>query len=176
MSTFDLVLLAFAAVLVVLGMLKGLVRILIGLLALVAAFAFAARFHAGLAARLAGSGLGEETLRLLAYLLIFVGVVLAGGLCAFVLAKLMRMAMLGWADRLGGAALGFVAALLAAALIVPPVLAYWPSGEGLLARSTLAPYLTAVADLATSLVPGDLSERYRHKIEGLRRHWQRPAP
>ena len=101
MSTFDLVLLAFAAVLVVLGMLKGLVRILIGLLALVAAFAVAARFHAGLAARLAGSGLGDETLRLLAYLLIFVGVVLAGGLCAFVLAKLMRMAMLGWADRSG---------------------------------------------------------------------------
>jgi membrane protein required for colicin V production len=92
------------------------------------------------------------------------------------LAKLMRAAMLGWADRLGGAALGFVAALLAAALIVPPVLAYWPSGEGLLARSTLAPYLVAVADLATSLVPGDLSERYRHKIEGLRRQWQRPAP
>ena len=34
----------------------------------------------------------------------------------------------------------------------------------------------AVADLATTLVPGDLSERYRLKIEDLRREWRRQAP
>jgi len=176
MNTFDLVLLAFAAVLVVIGMLKGLVRILIGILALVAAFAVAARFHAGLAGRLTGSGLGDETLRLLAYLLIFIGVVLAGGLVAFFMAKLMRAAMLGWADRLGGAALGFAAALLGAALIVPPLLAYSPDGERILAGSVLAPYVAAVADLATSFAPGDLSDRYRKKIEDLRRRWQQHEP
>ena len=98
---------------------------------------------------------------------------LAGGLVAFFAGKLVRAAMLGWADRLGGAALGLVAALLAAALIVLPVLAYSPYGERVLARSVLAPYVAVVADLATNLAPSDLGQRYRRKIEDLRRYWQR---
>jgi membrane protein required for colicin V production len=173
MNTFDVMLLGLACVLVVLGMLKGLVRILIGLGALVAAFAVAARFHAGLAERLAGWDIGDEALRLVAYLLIFVGVMLAAGLVAFFVGKLVRAAMLGWADRLGGAALGLVAALLAAALIVLPLLAYSPHGERILARSVLAPYVAVVADLATRLAPSDLGERYRRKIQHLRRQWHR---
>ena len=171
MNTFDIVLLTFACVLVVVGMFKGLVRILIGLAALVAAFALAARYHEGLADRL-GVNVSIEALRLLAYLLIFLGVMLAGGLAAYLTRRLLKAAMLGWADRLGGAALGFAVAMLAAALVVLPVVAYSPYGERALAHSVLAPYITVVADIATSVVPEDLSSRYKKKVEDLRRYWQ----
>ncbi|HXV75280.1 MAG TPA: CvpA family protein [Candidatus Polarisedimenticolaceae bacterium] len=172
MNTFDIILLGFACALVVLGMLKGLVRILIGMAALVAAFALAARHHAGLAQRLSALEIGVEALRLLAYLLIFVGVMLAGGLVAWLLRRVLKTAMLGWADRLGGAALGLIAALLAAALVILPVVAYSPYGGQLLGNSLLAPYVSVVADVATRLAPADLSQRYRDKIEELRRHWR----
>jgi membrane protein required for colicin V production len=172
MNTFDIILLSFACVLVVVGMFKGLVRILLGLAALVAAFALAARFHEGLADRLGGVDISIEALRLVAYLMIFVGVMLAGGLMAFFARRLLKAAMLGWADRLGGAALGFAVAMLAAALVVIPVVAYSPYGEQVLARSILAPYITVVAEIATSLVPEELSLRYKQKIEDLRRYWQ----
>jgi membrane protein required for colicin V production len=172
MNTFDVILLAFACALVVLGMFKGLVRILIGLAAIVAAFALAARYHEGLAARLGSLDVSVEVLRLVAYLLIFIGVMLAGGLVAWLLRKVLRAAMLGWADRLGGAALGLVAALLTAALIVLPLVAYSPYGERILGGSVLAPYVTVVADLATGLAPADLSTRYREGVEKLRRYWQ----
>jgi len=171
MNTFDIVLLTFACVLVVVGMFKGLVRILLGLAALVAAFALAARYHEGLADRL-GVNVSIEALRLLAYLLIFLGVMLAGGLAAYLTRRLLKAAMLGWADRLGGAALGFAVAMLAAALVVLPVVAYSPYGERVLAHSVLAPYITVVADIATSVVPEDLSSRYKKKVEDLRRYWQ----
>ena len=172
MNTFDVILLSFACALVVVGMFKGLVRILIGCAALVAAFALAARFHEGLAERLAGLDVGIEALRLIAYLLIFVGVMLAGGLAAWLLRKVLKAAMLGWADRLGGAALGLVAALLAAGLVVLPLVAYSPYGERILGGSKLAPYVTVVADLATGLAPEDLTRRYRSKVESLRQYWQ----
>jgi len=172
MNTFDIVLLAFACVLVVVGMFKGLVRILLGLAALMAAFALAARYHEGLADRLAGVDISIEALRLLAYLLIFLGVMLAGGLAAYLARKVLKAAMLSWADRLGGAALGFAVAMLAAALIVLPVVAYSPYGKQILAQSILAPYITVVADMATSLAPEELSSRYKEKVEDLRRYWQ----
>lgn len=172
MNTFDVVLLALACVLVLFGVFKGLVRILFGVAALVAAFALAARYHEGVAGWLAGWEIGLEPRRLIAYLAIFVGVLLAGGLAGWLGRKLVKAAMLGWADRLGGAALGLLAAALLAALVVLPLVAYSPWGERLLARSVLAPYVTAVSDLANRVAPDDLSERYRRRVEDLRRRWR----
>ena len=104
MNTFDIILLVFACVLVVVGMFKGLVRILLGLAALVAAFALAARYHEGLADRLGGVDISIEALRLVAYLLIFIGVMLAGGLVAFFARRLLqgRDARLGRPSGRGG--------------------------------------------------------------------------
>ena len=62
--------------------------------------------------------------------------------------------------------------MLAAALVVLPVVAYSPYGERVLAHSVLAPYITVVADIANSVVPEDLSSRYKEKVEDLRRYWQ----
>jgi membrane protein required for colicin V production len=169
---FDIVLLVLACVLVLVGMVKGLVRILIGIAALVFAFALAARYHRPLADRMGGMEIGAEPAMLISWVLIFIGVMLAGGVIAFLVRRLLKAAMLSWADRLAGAALGLVAATLAAGLLVLPVIAYSPGGERVLRGSVLAPYVTVVADLATTLVPDDLSERYGRKIEELRRYWR----
>jgi membrane protein required for colicin V production len=171
-NAFDIVLLLLACGLVLFGMIKGLVRILIGLAALVAAFALAAQFHQPLADSLSGLEISSEFLRLIAYLMIFLGVMLAGGLLAFLTRKLVKAAMLSWADRLGGAAVGLVIAMLAAALVVLPLVAYSPYSEKILANSVLAPYVTVVADMANMLVPDDLSERYRRKVDDLRQYWR----
>jgi membrane protein required for colicin V production len=172
LNAFDVGLLAVACLLVLVGMWKGLVRILIGLAALVAAFALAARFHQPFAERLDGLALGSGPSRLLAYVAIFLGVMLAGGLAAFLVRKLLKAAMLSWADRLAGATLGLVVAMTGAALLVLPLVAYSPQSERILGRSVLAPYVSVVADLANALVPDDLSERYETGIEELRRQWR----
>ena len=172
MNTFDIVLLGLACILVLVGVMKGLVRILIGVAALVAAFALAARYHQPLAARMSGIEIPSEALRLGAYVLIFIGVMLAGALLAYVLRKLLAAAMLSWADRLGGAALGLVAAALTAALLILPLVAYSPYRDRLLAGSYLAPYVTVVADVANTLVPDDLADLYRERVEELRDYWR----
>jgi hypothetical protein len=82
------------------------------------------------------------------------------------------VARLGFIDRLAGAAVGLVAALLLAALLILPLVAYSSGGDSLLDRSVLAPYVVAVADLAANVVPGDLAARYRSGVEKLRRHWR----
>ena len=64
-------------------------------------------------------------------------------------------------------------ALLAAALVILPVVAYAPSGAAALRNSVLAPYVTVVADIANPLVPDRLSGQYRDKMESLRQYWQR---
>ena len=66
----------------------------------------------------------------------------------------------------------FVAALLAAALIVLPVIAFVPTGERLLRNSVLAPYVTLFSDLANAIVPEELAEQYRERMDALRGSWR----
>jgi membrane protein required for colicin V production len=172
MNGFDIGLLVLLGILVVIGLLKGLARLLIGIAALVAAFVLAAQFHQDLAVKLTWFEWSDNVLKLVAYLMIFIGIMLAGGLVAWLARKVLKAAMLGWADRLAGGALGLVAAILVAALLVLPLVAYSPFGERALRDSRLAPYVTAVADMARALVPKELSDSYNRKVEDLRQYWR----
>lgn len=179
MNGFDIALLVLLAVLVLVGLFKGLARILVGIAALMAAFVLAAQFHGQLATRLTWLDLSPNLLRLVAYAAIFFGTMFAGGLLGWLIRKLLKAAMLSWADRLAGGALGFVAALLIAGLLVLSLVAYSPFGERALRDSVLAPYVTVVADMARRLAPAELSDRYHEKVEDLREYWRerwRSAP
>jgi membrane protein required for colicin V production len=169
---FDMVLAVLAGLLVLLGLLQGLTRLLIGIGALIAAFVLAAQFHEALVAKLGWIDVPAPARKLLAYLTIFLGTMLAGGLLAWIVRRLVKAAMLSWTDRLAGGALGLVAAMLVAALVVLPLVAYSPLGEQTLRDSVLAPYVVAVADLANHLVPADLAEAYRKKVGTLREYWR----
>jgi membrane protein required for colicin V production len=169
MNVLDVGLLVLAALLAGVGLLKGLTRLLVGIAALVAAFFLAALLHEAFAARLAGwFRAPRPALLLAAYFAIFVGTLLVGGGIAFIARRLVKAAMLGWADRLAGAALGLVAAALVAAVLVLPVVAYAPAGAAMLETSVLAPYVAVVADLVSRLAPEGLSRAYRERIEAAR--------
>ena len=172
MNGFDIALLIVASVLAVTGLVKGLVRILVGFVALIAAFLLASQFHGSVAAQMDWMSLPEPVLLLIAYASIFVGVMLAGAVVAYLVRRLLRAAMLGWADRLGGAALGLATAVLMATLFVLPLIAYTEAGNAMLRRSVLAPYVAGVADLAAPLVPEGLAELYDQRIEALRQYWR----
>ena len=172
MNGFDIGLLVLLGILIVIGLSKGLARLLIGIAALLGAFLLAAQFHQQFAAKLRWIDLGADIQKLIAYLLIFLGTMLAGGLVAWLMRKLLKAAMLGWADRLAGGAVGLVAALLIAGLLVLPLIAYSPFGERALKESMLAPYVTIVADLAKRLVPEELSKRYKSRVDDLREYWR----
>jgi rhodanese-related sulfurtransferase len=75
----------------------------------------------------------------------------------------------------GGGRSGVVAALLAAAFLVHPLVATSPGGSRLLAHSKLAPYVTVVADLGNALAPDAVAKRYDQGIDSLRRIWRGEA-
>ncbi len=172
MNGFDIGLLILLGFLVFVGLAKGLARLLVGMGALVAAFWLAAYFHQSLALDLSWTSIPGQPLKLISYVLIFLATMLAGGLVAYLLRKLLKAAMLGWADRLAGGAVGLAAALLIAALLLLPLVAYSPIGGSLLRDSVLAPYVVIVADMANRLAPVELSESYRRNVEQLRLLWQ----
>lgn len=173
MNGFDIAVLVVAGVLALVGLLQGVVRILVGIAALIVAFLVASRFHRAIAELCADEP--GRWLSIGAYVVIFLGVMLVGGWIAWLLRALFKAAMLGWADRMAGAALGVAGAALGMALLIMPLVAYAPQGESILARSELAPYLVVVSDVFTRLAPEEMRQHFRGGVEQLRMLWGQGA-
>ena len=169
MNALDIGLVILLVIGTVLGLARGLVRIVIGLLTVIVAFFLASRYQDALAATLMGHNVSETPARIGAYAIVFIATMIAGGLVAWVVGRFVKLAMLSFPDRLAGGAVGFLAALLAAAFLVHPLVASSSGGSRLLATSKLAPYVTVVADVANSVAPDAVAKRYDDGIESLRR-------
>jgi membrane protein required for colicin V production len=159
----------------VVGLARGFTRILIGILSLLVAFFLANRWQEPLAQTLVSRHVGEGPARIAAYVLIFVGTMIAGGLVAWVVGKMLKVAMLSWADRMAGGALGLLAAVLAAAFIVHPIVVSTKGGSQMLATSELAPYVAVVADLGNAVAPEAVAQKYEAGMETLRKVWRGEA-
>jgi membrane protein required for colicin V production len=176
MNALDIGLLLVLAMGAGMGLARGLVRILIGILSLVVAFVLASRYQDQIAAVLTSRHVSETPARIGAYLLVFIATMIAGGLLAWVVGKILKLAMLSWADRLAGAALGAVGAMLAAAFLVHPLVALSSGGSRLVATSKLAPYVSVVADVGNAAAPDAVAKRYESGIDSLRKIWRGEVP
>ena len=176
MNALDIGLVVLLAIGFAVGLGRGLVRIVIGILTLLVAFFLASRYQDQIAAVLTSRHVSETPARIGAYVLVFIATMMAGGLVAWVVGKILKLAMLSWADRLAGGALGIVAAMLAAAFLVHPLVASSPEGSRLLASSKMAPYISVVADLGNAAAPDAVAKRYESGIEALRKIWRGEQP
>ena len=172
MNAFDFSVLVLAAALAVYGTWKGMARLLISGVAVVAAFVIANRWHEAAARHLAASGSPSAGARLGGWLVLFIATMVAGAVAGWLAARLLSAASLGWADRLGGAAVGLAGALLVAAVVTLPLAAYGGAGSRLLRGSRLAPYVTTVSDWINIAAPDGLARRYEIASAGLRRAWR----
>ena len=98
MGWFDIGVLAVLGLSLLLGALRGLMREVVSLAGWVGAFILATAFSGIVAAHMPQS-LGPLLCGLLAFLLIFVGVLVASGFVGLVLSLLVRAAGLGFLDR-----------------------------------------------------------------------------
>ncbi len=162
MTWFDYAVFAVLGFSLLVGVLRGLMRELISLAGWVAAFVLATVFS-GDAARWMPESLGPLLGGLLAFLAVFVGVLLVTFFIGLILSMILRAAGLGAADRMLGAAFGFVrgvvivlVAVMLAGLTPLPREAFW--NQAVLS----GPFETAVLALKPFL-PDGLAQRLRYR-------------
>jgi len=172
LNALDCVLLILLVLGAGIGLARGFVRIVIGILSLVVAFVLASRCQDGIADAMIARHVSPTPAHVAAYLLVFIGTMIAGGLVAWVVGKMLKLAMLSWADRMAGGALGLVGAALASAFLVHPLVTTSQGGSRMLAESKLAPYVTVVADIGNSVAPESVARRYQVGIASLRKIWR----
>ena len=111
-----------------------------------------------------------------AFLIIALGVMIVAALAGRIVRWSVRSIGLGWADRLAGAAFGFVKGCLLVTLVVMITAAFWPKTTWF-ESSRLAPYFLSMAHQSASITPSDLGERIRKGVTTIRNaqpDWLRP--
>jgi membrane protein required for colicin V production len=143
---------------------KGLVREIVGFVALIAGFVLAALYYR-VTSYWFRDLLKTDTLAdLMGFLIIFFGCIALGILISFLINKFVKAASLQWMDRLLGALFGFLRGWLIASIIVLALVAF-PVKDQLVARSVTAPYLLAGAKAAIMVVPAELKAKFNEEYK-----------
>jgi membrane protein required for colicin V production len=163
----DAVLLVILLVTFILGLIKGLLRQVMGLLAVGLGVIIASRHYPWLSWKLHRYLSSDFWRNCLSFLLIFFAIILIGWLLAFILGQLMK-GPLNSANHIFGGIFGLLKGILICSVIVFAMLVFDFQRQALIG-SALAPACLRVSKTLTVLIPKDLKDRFNEtwkKFEG----------
>lgn len=166
MNALDIVLLALVFVSLIIGLIKGLVREVVGVVSVVAGLLLAVHwypavgtfFHRFISSMVASSFLG--------FMAVFIGVVIIGWLIGLLISKLMK-GPLAFLNHVLGGFFGLLKGVLICGVLVFALLVFGVWREGL-AGSRCAPYCYQVARAIVQIIPKDLKARFEDAYKELR--------
>jgi membrane protein required for colicin V production len=175
MNWFDICLLAIIFISFVSGLRTGLARVVFHLVAIAAGLIAALWCYGIVADNLAPFIRQPLAARIAGFCLIFFGVMIAGSLLGWVVARFFRWIGLGWLDHLLGGAAGLLRGALLVAITVALVLAFTPlPAPGFINQSKVLPYATSVSAAIAQLAPLQIREGFSQQMEQLKQLWMHP--
>jgi uncharacterized membrane protein required for colicin V production len=173
MNWLDVVLLILLAGSVASSLRKGLTRELIGFASVVLALVLGTWFYGMAGAFLLPYVSSPWVAKFAGFVLVFVAVVMLGGLVSAILGKVLKITGLSIVDHLMGAGFGFLRGMVAAVALVMALMAFAPGGKppAAVADSHLAPYVVDAARIAATVAPHELREGVRKSYQQLETVW-----
>jgi len=170
-SLLDWLLLAILVYSIAVSWFKGFIREVLGLITVLAAVLLGAWFYRGVG-RLFKDVVRTENIALFfGFSLIFVVTLVAGFVVIWLITKFMKFAKLQWADRLLGAAFGFIRGWVISAAILLALTAFEIQTERL-KGSELAPYFLPGSRVIAVMTPYEMKAKFLVGYRALERWWR----
>lgn len=166
MNWLDYVFLAIILVTAVIGIVKGFVRQVIGLVAVIAGLVLAVVYYDQTSHLFMTFVKNQLASNFLGFMLIFLVVVAAGAILGHIITKAM-IGPLAFANRLFGAIFGLVKAVLICGIIVFALVSF-NMAQPALETSVLAPACLGITRAVVNLVPKDLRTRFNESYQRIR--------
>jgi membrane protein required for colicin V production len=146
---------------------KGFIRELVSLVFLVIGLVIAVMAYPRAALWFDDLTKAHEIALGLGFLVLFLGTLLLGSMVSLVARRLMKSAGVQWFDRFLGAIFGLVRGALVDCVLLLVLLAFAIKPEAV-RQSSLAPYVTAGANIISLAMPGNLKSQFRQGFEKFR--------
>jgi len=166
MNWLDIILLVILILTAIVGIFKGLVKQVIGLIAVILGLILASLYYEG-AAGIFETFINNVLLcNFLGFLLIFVVVLIAGAVIGHLITKVMK-GPLALANRLFGGVFGAVKGVLICGILVFALFSFQVAKPAL-ETSVLAPVCLGITRAAINLIPQDLRARFNSSYKQIR--------
>jgi membrane protein required for colicin V production len=162
----DYVLLAIIVLTAVVGIIKGFVRQVIGLVAVIAGLVLAVVYYRQTAHVFQAFVKNQLVSNFLGFLLIFVIVLVAGSILGHLITKAM-IGPLAFVNRLFGALFGLLKAVLICGVLIFALVSF-DVARPAVESSVLAPACLGITRAVVDLVPRDLRERFNESYKRIR--------
>jgi len=173
MNWLDLVLLLIIGLSVVTSFRKGLSREIIGLVSVVAAIVLAIWLYGSAGAIVEPYVSSTSIAHFIGFCLVFVAVMLLGGVVSFVVGRFLRVTGLSIFDHLLGAVFGLVRGVLIGVALVMGMMAFSPASgppQGVV-HSRVAPYVVDAARVVAAMAPHEVREGFRRTYAEVKSAW-----
>jgi len=177
MNTLDTVILVVLALAAIYGLLRGVLRMVTSIVALVAGVYFASIYYPQVAAFFQPRfDLGPSSAAAIGYVAVFAAIFIVVAVVGEAFGRLLNIARLGFLDRLCGAAVGVAVAGALIGVLLMIFTALMPIDAPILRQSELTPMLLRYAETLRSYVPDEIMQTYRVKRDELWRLWLQGQP
>jgi membrane protein required for colicin V production len=170
-SLLDWLIVAILVYSIAISWFKGFVREVLGLITVLAAVLLAAWFYRGVGGLFKDVVRTENIALFLGFSLIFVMTLLVGFITIWLVAKFMKFAKFDWADRLLGAAFGFIRGWVFSAAVLLALTAFEIQTEKL-KNSELAPYFLPGSRVIAVMTPYEMKAKFLVGYRALERWWR----
>ena len=172
MNFLDILIVIILSYCLIRGIFRGLVKELSSIIGVLGGF-YAAYTYYPLVARPFSRWISNTSyLNILSFLIIFCVIFLTISLLGVLIRYLLKVAFLGWFDRICGAGFGIVKGVLIAAVILIALTAFLPKGAPVVKDSLLSPHVTLIAEKMAAVVSDNMKHKFGAKIKALKKAWE----
>ncbi|MDQ2899265.1 MAG: CvpA family protein [Acidobacteriota bacterium] len=155
---------------------KGFSREIIGLASAVAALVCGLWFYGSAGAFLMPYVSSAQVAHFAGFVLVFVGVLMLGGIVGFMASRLLRTAGLSWFDRALGAVFGLARGVLVSVALITAMMAFTPVTRGggppeAVVQSRMAPYVLEASRVFAAIAPRELKDGFHRRYEQVKSAW-----
>ncbi len=173
MNPLDVVIVVIIAFTLIRGIFRGLVKEVASIIGVFAGY-YAAYTYYKPTGKYLSQWIGNPSyLDILSFILLFCGSFIAISLLGILLKNLLRIAFLGWVNKLGGAAFGFLKGMLIITVLLVALTTFMPKGSPLVSKSQLYPHVTMLSEVMIKFVPPEMRKMFDDKIKELKKTWNK---
>jgi membrane protein required for colicin V production len=159
---FDIIVFAFVGILTIIGLWKGLVKQLFGLLGVVAGYLLGMRFYQPCSKFF--TSVHPGTARIMSFVTIFLASILVAHLIGWGVGRLLAISRLGFFNRIGGGLLGFLKGCIIVCVMVMVLTTFLPGYTSLFKKSSTIKYILPLTAALKKVTHDEIKARYNEKI------------
>jgi len=172
MNIFDIIVVTILAYCIIRGVFRGLLKELSSIIGVFGGFYAAYTYYGVLAKPLSKWIAHTGYLNIFSFLAIFCIVFLIISILGVIINYLLKLAFLGWFNRLSGAIFGAMKAILVVSILLIAFTAFLPKGSPIIKDSLLSPHITLISEEMIKVVPKDMKHAFLAKISEFKKSWK----